>query len=48
MGYLFRQQNGEIKDARSFKNQAIIMVGSLIVTAFCSHCWRWPGAPGWN
>ncbi len=26
------QQNGEIKDARSFKNQAIIMVGSLIVT----------------
>jgi amino acid transporter len=26
------EQNGEIKDARSFKNQAIIMVGSLIVT----------------
>jgi basic amino acid/polyamine antiporter, APA family len=26
------QQNGEIKDARSFKNQAVIMVGSLIVT----------------
>jgi amino acid transporter len=26
------QQNGEIKDARSFKNQTIIMVGSLIVT----------------
>ena len=26
------QQNGEIKDARSFKNQAIILVGSLIVT----------------
>jgi amino acid transporter len=26
------QQNGEIKDARSFKNQAIIMVGSLIFT----------------
>jgi amino acid transporter len=26
------QQNGEIKDARSFKNQSIIMVGSLIVT----------------
>lgn len=26
------QQNGEIKDARSFKNQAIIIVGSLIVT----------------
>jgi amino acid transporter len=26
------EQNGEIKDARSFKNQVIIMVGSLIVT----------------
>jgi amino acid transporter len=26
------EQNGEIKDARSFKNQSIIMVGSLIVT----------------
>ncbi|MBE7470054.1 MAG: APC family permease [Anaerolineales bacterium] len=26
------QQNGEIKDARSFKNQAFIIVGSLIVT----------------
>ena len=26
------EQNGEIKDARSFKNQAFIMVGSLIVT----------------
>ena len=26
------EQNGEIKEARSFKNQAIIMVGSLIVT----------------
>ena len=26
------QQNGEIKDARSFKNQSIIIVGSLIVT----------------
>jgi amino acid transporter len=26
------QQNGEIKDARSFKNQAVIMIGSLIVT----------------
>jgi APA family basic amino acid/polyamine antiporter len=26
------EQNGEIKDARSFKNQGIIMVGSLIVT----------------
>lgn len=26
------QQNGEIKDARSFKNQAIILVGSLVVT----------------
>jgi len=26
------QQNGEIKDARSFKNQTIIIVGSLIVT----------------
>lgn len=26
------QQNGEIKDARSFKNQAIIIVGSLVVT----------------
>jgi len=26
------QQNGEIKDARSFKNQTIIMIGSLIVT----------------
>jgi amino acid transporter len=26
------QQNGEIKDARSFKNQSIILVGSLIVT----------------
>ncbi|HSF79615.1 MAG TPA: APC family permease [Anaerolineales bacterium] len=26
------QQNGEIKDARSFKNQSIIMVGSLVVT----------------
>ncbi len=26
------EQNGEIKDARSFKNQAIIMVGSLVVT----------------
>jgi amino acid transporter len=26
------QQNGEIKDARSFKSQSIIMVGSLIVT----------------
>ncbi len=26
------QQNGEIKDARSFKNQSIIMIGSLIVT----------------
>ncbi len=26
------EQNGEIKDARSFKNQAIIFVGSLIVT----------------
>ena len=26
------QQNGEIKDARSFKNQVIIMVGSLVVT----------------
>ena len=26
------QQNGEIKDARSFKNQSIIMVGSLIFT----------------
>ena len=26
------EQNGEIKDARSFRNQAIIMVGSLIVT----------------
>jgi basic amino acid/polyamine antiporter, APA family len=26
------QQNGEIKDARSFKNQTIIMVGSLVVT----------------
>ena len=26
------QQNGEIKDARSFKNQTFIIVGSLIVT----------------
>jgi len=26
------QQNGEIKDARSFKSQSIIIVGSLIVT----------------
>ena len=26
------QQNGEIKDARSFQNQSIIIVGSLIVT----------------
>ena len=26
------EQNGEIKDARSFKNQAFIFVGSLIVT----------------
>ncbi len=26
------EQNGEIKDARSFKNQAFILVGSLIVT----------------
>jgi amino acid transporter len=26
------QQNGEIKEARSFRNQAIIMVGSLIFT----------------
>jgi amino acid transporter len=26
------EQNGEIKEARSFRNQAIIMVGSLIVT----------------
>ncbi len=26
------QQNGEIKDARSFKNQAFIIVGSLIAT----------------
>jgi amino acid transporter len=26
------QQNGEIKDARSFKSQAFILVGSLIVT----------------
>src|SRR4030067_611884 len=26
------EQNGEIKDARSFNNQAFIMVGSLIVT----------------
>lgn len=26
------QQNGEIKDARSFKSQSIIMVGALIVT----------------
>jgi amino acid transporter len=26
------QQNGEIKEARSFRNQAFIMVGSLIVT----------------
>jgi amino acid transporter len=26
------QQNGEIKDARSFKNQAFIIIGSLIVT----------------
>ena len=26
------QQNGEIKDARSFKNQMIIILGSLIVT----------------
>jgi amino acid transporter len=26
------QQNGEIKDARSFKNQVFIIVGSLIVT----------------
>ncbi len=26
------EQNGEIKDARSFKSQAFIMVGSLIVT----------------
>jgi hypothetical protein len=26
------EQNGEIKDARSFKNQAIILVGSLSVT----------------
>ena len=26
------QQNGEIKDARSFKNQTFVMVGSLIVT----------------
>ena len=26
------QQNGEIKDARSFKTQTFIMVGSLIVT----------------
>ena len=26
------EQNGEIKDARSFKNQSFIMVGSLIVT----------------
>ena len=26
------EQNGEIKDARSFKNQSVIMVGSLIVT----------------
>jgi amino acid transporter len=28
------QQNGEIKDARSFKNQAVIMVGSLVFTGF--------------
>ena len=26
------EQNGEIKDARSFKNQAFILVGSMIVT----------------
>jgi amino acid transporter len=26
------QQNGEIKDARSFKSQTLIMVGSLVVT----------------
>ncbi len=26
------EQNGEIKDARSFKNQAVIMIGSLVVT----------------
>lgn len=26
------EQNGEIKDARSFKNQTFVMVGSLIVT----------------
>ena len=26
------EQNGEIKDARSFKNQAIILVGSLVAT----------------
>jgi len=26
------QQNGEIKEARSFRNQAFIMVGSLVVT----------------
>lgn len=26
------QQNGEIKDARSFKNQTFVMIGSLIVT----------------
>jgi len=28
------QQNGEIKEARSFQNQVFIMVGSLIVTGF--------------